>query len=201
MEPQQNNNTVTGKYVAIGIGTFLIGAGIMLFADPYLPTQVSNSAKGYQAGFNAAKMLVEKSSIGALLGATSTVRVLSGTVTAVNGEQLVLRVDSKNPFDDPALAFRTVLIGPSTTVVKLVLKDAKTYQAEMASYTKAQIPGKTVLSPPTIPSPFVQTPASATDIIVGDTVTVGASENVKTLEQFTATSIQIAPKTSAPTTL
>lgn len=196
METQNN----TMRYVAIGILLFLAGAVVEMFGDLYLPAQISNSARGYQAGFNAAKTLVENSSIGALLGDTSTVRLLSGTVTAVNGSGLTLHVDSKNPFDDPALAFRTVLIGPSTSVVKLVLKDAKVYQAELNSYQKTQTTAKTSnANPPTLPSPFIQTPAKAADISAGDSVTVIASENVKTLEQFTAQSIQIKPKAPAPT--
>jgi len=191
------------KYFVAGIALFLVGAVVGVFADPYLPAALSNSQRSYQSGFDAAKTLVENSSLGVLLGTTSDVRSLAGTVISVDGNKLTLHVKSTNPFDDPALADRTVIVDTSTTVVKLIPRDLKVYQAEVDSYLKTQgTATSTGATKPTtaLPSAFTQTPASAADIGTGDSIRVLTSENVKTLKEFVASGIQIQSKGSATRT-
>ncbi|MFZ3044207.1 MAG: hypothetical protein WA058_03850 [Minisyncoccia bacterium] len=166
-------------------GGILIGAIGTIYVDPYLPASVSN----YQKGFATAKNLVENSSFGDLFKTPADVRTLSGTVTAINGNQLALHVQS-NPFDNPTLADRTVLISVSTEVVNFVLKNPATYQAELASFTKSGQSG-------TPPQPFTQVAASASNIKVNDTIMVIATENIKTLKEFTASKIQFQTSMSS----
>ena len=61
----------------IALACILVGATIEMFADPVLPPFLSNSKKGYHAGFIAAQTLVEKSSIGKFLVTPDDVRILS----------------------------------------------------------------------------------------------------------------------------
>ena len=190
------HDQTTMKYVATGVICLLVGAAIGVFSAPYLH---SNSNDTYQAGFNAAKALVEKSSLGGVFKAPEDVRILSGTITAINGSSLTLHTPSVNPFDDPILSDRIILITASTTVLTLVQKDQNVLQAEMAAFTKASqstVAGTSVTKPSF--DPFLSVISSVKNISVGDTVTVIASENVKTLRTFSASEIRIMPKLVAP---
>lgn len=141
---------------------------------------------GYQDGFTAAKALVENSNLGALIRTPDDIRSLAGTVTAVNGERLTLHLVSNSPFDDPALADRTVLVASSTKITKFVLKDPKVFQSELAAYTK------TKSAPP--PVPLTVATITLSDIKIGDSVLVTASGNIKSRKEFTAVSIQDQPR-------
>ncbi len=186
------------QYVGMLVIGLIIGAGASFAFLKSSPTTGNDS---YQAGFDAAKQLVLDSSLGGMFKTPDDIRSLSGTVTAISGNQLTLHTQSTNPFDDPALADRTVLINASTTVVKLAQKDPKTFQTEMNAFMKATQSGTS--QPATPPEPFTRVPATVADIAVGNVVTVSAADNVKTAKSFTASQIQIQQETlpaSAPTT-
>lgn len=170
---------------------FLIGAVVAMLADPYLPSPLSNTQKGYQNGFNAAKTLVASSSVGGFFQTPADVRTLSGTVTAISGNRITFHVQSSNPFDDPSLANRTAIVDASTTVIRLAQKDPVVYQAEMDAFTKAQ---KTATTTGILPTPTVVASAQASDIKIGDMINVLTLVNVKTLGEFTVRAIQILPK-------
>ncbi len=187
------------QYVGMLVIGLIIGAGASFAFLKASPVATGNDS--YQAGFDAAKKLVLDSSMGGMFQTPDDVRVLQGTVTAISGNQLTLHTQSINPFDDPALADRTVLINASTTVVKLAQKDPKTFQAEMSAFMKATQSGTPQTAPP--PQPFTHVPATIADIAVGNVVTISAADNVKTAKSFTASQIQIQQETlpaSAPTT-
>lgn len=155
-----------------GIVLILMGILIGVFADPYLPASFSNSGKGYQAGFNAAKQRVEESSVGTLLRASEDLRSLSGTVTSVAGNRVSLHLSFISPFDDQTLDDRTVLVGASTKVVKLSV-----------------VPTKEAL-------PIRQTTETVVEVSAikeGDTLSITTAENVKLLKEFTASEIKIQP--------
>ena len=140
---------------------------------------------GYRSGFNSAKSLVENSSLGAMLRTPDDIRILPGTVTAVGADRITIHSVSNNPFDP--LSDRTVLITTSTKITKFTQKDPAMFKAEMDVYTKAA-KSKT---PPTPPEFFTIAAIAATDIKVGDTVMVTATDNIKSLQTFTAAFIQI----------
>ena len=191
--PMKENNPST--YLIAGVALLLAGAIIGVFTAPYLPFSGS-ATTSYQAGFDAAKKLVQNSSVGNFFATPDEVRSLSGTVTSISGDSLALHIRSVNPFDDPALADRTVLLNASTTVVKLTAKDPAVFQSELSSFTKA-VQTKTVgANAIPSPSPFTSVTVSASSISVGDTINVISSSNVKTLKEFTARGIQIQPKAS-----
>ena len=181
----------TAEYVIGGIVLILIGAIVGALSDPYLPASLSNAKKGYQAGFDAAKALVLNSSAGSFFRTPDDVRLLQGTITAIDGNRVTFHVNSMNPFDDPTLADRTALLGSSIVITKILPKDPKTYQAELASFTKAP-------QGATSPAPFTTVAANVANLGVGTTISVTASENIKTLQEFPAAAIQILPGTSTP---
>ncbi len=180
------------KIISLSIGiAFLIGAFAVAFADPYLPASISNAKKGYQAGFDAAKTLVENSSLGSFFQTPADVRMLSGTVTAINGNRITFHIQSTNPFDDPTLADRVASIDASTAITMQTRKDQKTYQAGISALVQVHTVAASTTA--AIISPFVTTSASISDIKVGTSVNVSAAENIRSLGEFTASAIQIIP--------
>ena len=170
---------------------FLVGAVAVGFADPYLPASLSNTQRGYQAGFDAARTLVENSSLGSFFQTPADVRMLSGTVTAINGNRVTFHTQATNPFDDPTLANRVASIDASTTITTQTRKDQKTYQADISALVQAHTVAASTTA--AIISPFVTTPASISDIKVGTSINVSAAENIQSSGEFTASAIQIIP--------
>ncbi|MDP1690341.1 MAG: hypothetical protein Q8L52_04060 [bacterium] len=154
---------------------------------------------GYQAGFNSAKSLVEKSRLGDMIRTPADVRALLGTVTLVGSGSLTLHVISNNPFDSSP-SNRTVLVDASTKIIKIVQKDPKVFQSEVAVFSKAAQSGSTSAKNAPSPAPFTLTTVTLADIKVGDTITVTASSNIKSAKEFTAIGIQVQPRQIIPPT-
>ena len=198
MEPQ--NNTHFAKSLIIIIVVFIAGGTIGVVVDPYLPSAISNAKKGYDVGFAAARKVVEESNFGAMFRTPDDVRTLSGIVTTISDNQLTIHFSQMDPFSDPKLDDRTVLINDSTTIVTLVQRDTKLFQAEMSKFTEwirlsSATSSKGVIEPMVLPTPFAKTVVDRTAIKVGDALTITAFENIKTAKEFIAKEIQIQSRT------
>lgn len=185
MEPQ-HQSLLSFKQVILG--SLILVVGIIMGA-------VASYSASYQSGFNAAKSIVENSNVGAMYSTPGDVRNLSGVVTAVTENSLTLRVQVTDPFEDPSLADRTVVIGPSTVVLKLVQKDQKTYEDEMAAFSLAMQSSDSPAQE--APKPVAEIPASFADIGSGTPVIVTAVDDIKTTKEFTASEIQIQARAAA----
>ncbi len=201
MVSMETRNTM--KYLTIGAVLFLAGAIIGAFANSYLSAAKISAA--YQSGFDAAKTLVLNSSLAGFINTQSDVHTLTGTVTAINGNQFTLHLQSVSPFDDPTLADRIVTVDSATQVVNLVPKDPKIFKSEVEAYAKLAQSGAstsmTSVQSSIPPNSFTQIATSSTAIKVGDPLTVAASENIKTAKEFVAVQVQIqarATTTSVP---
>lgn len=192
----QTSPSFSAKQTALG--AVILVAGIVIGA-------VASFYFSYQAGFNAARSLVEQSSLGGFFRVENDVRSVSGTVTAITSDRLTVHSQSVgNPFNEPAISDRTILIAATTKVVRLTAKDSAVFQAELAAFTKAAqlsqttstMTGTPISPPAAFPQMFSQTTVSAASIQVGDLVTAITSENVKAAAEFTAQEIQIQPKVS-----
>lgn len=149
------------------------------------------SADTYQAGFSAAKKLAEGSPVGDNFRTAGDTRILSGAVTAIDGNRVTIHIQSYNPFYDPTLIDRTIVITPDTQITKISLDDIKAFQAAMDAYMKnMQTKKKTSATLPRPPEPVIST-VDASSILVGDTLTVVAAENISAIKEFTAKEIQI----------
>ena len=183
-------------FVLIVVSALLLGAIIEVFADPFLPPLFSNSKKAYQAGFNAARTLVENSSFGNFFHATDS-HSISGTVISIEGNHLTIHLSFVNPLDDQTLTTRSIFIGTSTSIVKLTPKDPAAFQLEVNAFIRSQSGSTTSneetqsVSPPAF---LTQVGANLEDVEVGDVVTVSAPEVVSSLKEFTASEIQIQPQ-------
>lgn len=186
MEPQ--NNTHLAKSLLIIIAVFISGGVIGIAADPYLPSALSNAKKGYDTGFAAARKVVEDSTLGNFFKTPDDVRFLYGAVTSASSTSFVIHTRESNPFEDSTLSDRIVMVTADTKIFKLVSKDAKTYQAELAAYEKSVAAGG---SGTTIPSPSVKVVADMNSITIGSKLLVIALENIKETKEFVASEIQI----------
>lgn len=99
-----------------------------------------------------------------------------------------------NPFDDPSLGDRTVIVNGNTKITKLLPKDPKVFQAEMDTFIKNVKQGKALTSGVTPPEAFIHVPGAVTDIIVGDVLGVTATENINSVKEFTAGEVKIQVK-------
>ncbi len=191
------------RIILISLVVFVIGASFGVYVvGPWRSMnndQVSSGVSGarvdktsqnYQAGFADARKLVEDSSLGSFFRTEDDVRTVSGTVTAINGNRLTIQSQSaNNPFDGSALKDRTILVDTNTKTIKLTDRDPATIKAEMEK--KAEQSKSPQLPPVEL---YDQTTVDASSILVGDSIVVTASDNVKTLAEFTAEEIRIQPK-------
>lgn len=180
----------TKEYIVMLLLGILLGAGAT-FAYYASRVPSANGNNSYQAGFDAAKKLVEESPIGAMFRTPDDIRSLSGVVAGISGNKVTLHRQSVNPFEDSSLINRMVIIDDNTKVVKLSQKDPKVFQAEMDAFMKKIQSGKASPQVSVPPEPFTSTPATLSDIATGDILNVVAVENIKTMNEFTASEIQI----------
>lgn len=180
--------------VAIFVGV-LIGACATFF---YLKQTPAGTENTYQAGFDAARKLVEESSVGPMLQAAADMRAVSGTVTLISGNRITIHTQSMDPFIDPSLLDRTVIVSGDTNIIRLSPKDQKVMQVEMEEFMKRVQSGETMTQTVVAPDPFVRVNTSMSDITVGAMINVTTTENIKTVKEFTASEIQITPNMVMP---
>lgn len=166
METQNN------KFVVWIVAMLIVGFVAGVFLDPYLPSSLSNAKKGYQTGFVAARTLAENSAVGSFFKTPDDVRSVSGLVTAIDSDRVSISISSSNPFEDQTLNDRVVFVTADTKIIKLTL-------------------GKTEGT--TSIQSFVPTATDISALKVGDSLLVTATENVKSLKEFTANEIDIQP--------
>jgi hypothetical protein len=165
-------------------GSVVVGVILGIVIDPYLPKSISNTKKnferGYQSGFNEVKTRVEKSTVGRALQSSGEIRAIAGTVKAVNGNKLTLHTQPVNPFDDTSLTDRVIDITSSTTILRII-RPADTEKP------------KTLRKETTYPS-LMATSSKLSDIKVGEMLNVFSKVDIRTVKEFSASSIQILTK-------
>jgi len=124
---------------------------------------------------------------------------LSGKATAVTATSLSFEADVI-PFDPSGEKHlpvrRTATLTADTVIVRLVEKTPQEITAENQAYAK--ITPDPNSPPPAPPSAYKEVPIEATDIAVGETVTVEAATDILKAETFEAVRVTVAPS-SAPT--
>ena len=192
MEPQAQPLVCqphTTQYIGVLIFGIVIGAGASFLYFNQAPASIGGGT--YQDGFDAAKNRVLESPIGSILRTPDDIRTLSGTVTAVSGNRVTIHTLSQNPFDDPALSDRTIVITAGTKITKISQVDMKAFQDEMDAFMKKIQSGKGASALPPIPPEPTRTTVETSSIKIGDTLTATAVENINTVKEFSASEIQI----------
>jgi uncharacterized protein YkvS len=184
------------KYFVL-VFIFIIGAIVAAYTDPFLPAPLSNTKRGYRAGFDAARKLVEGSSVGNLFKIKDDLRFITGTVLSINGNSLTIRVSQVNPFDNnPVFNERIVLLSKDTKIIKTSFKDVKVYNEELKKFMNDlyTAPTSTRTEPIIRPQSVVETMVSSRDISLNDSITVKSLTNIKSIKEFTAAEVRIEYK-------
>lgn len=162
----------------VGFATYSLLEQKLFSNDTDLSTVSRNQS--YEEGFNAARKLVEESSLGKMIQSEDDIRFVSGVITAIEGTRVTIHDESiQNPFEKNIPSDRVVVIDQNT---------------QISLYTMSGDTEKTTLE---MPKKFktVQTKAvTAAELRIGDLLTVTAAENIKTSIEFSATEIQIVPR-------
>lgn len=183
-------------YLVASAGLLLVGAIVGAFVDPYLPSRLSNTEKG----FVAARTLVEDSSIGNFFRTQLNRSTISGTVTAIQGNRISihdssLKNDSLNIlFDIPFIIDRTIIVDATTEVVKLTENTSlKSQVGGNGAREVQQIKPDGSVSTTSPTTTYLETPANVSGIKTGDILIIIAPEGAKTETEITAQKILIAP--------
>ncbi len=119
------------------------------------------------------------------------VRSVPGIVKKIEGNVLYVEAQlSLNPFEDlPPV--RQIAVSKNTAIVRLVQKDAATYQKELAVF-------KPTGNSDQPPAPYIEVPTSFDQIKQGSWILAETTENVKNLERFDAAKIRVQDNLIAP---
>jgi hypothetical protein len=178
-QPLDNLQPVSpAAYLASILIAIIVGIGIGIVSDKYLPSSISNTKKGYNLGYSTAKTMVDKSTFGKYLTAQRNNRTLSGTITGVSGNTITMRTVTEDPFMDPALINRTILLTSSTSLTFI----------SAGKMTKTS-------SGASVPT-FEKQTIKPADIRVGDSVGVFLAAETTSAPQPTALTLQILPRTT-----
>ncbi|MFZ2831701.1 MAG: hypothetical protein WAZ40_00945 [Minisyncoccia bacterium] len=191
---QQSTETLvckshTKEYVGVLIVGLVLGAGASFVFFRQAPAIIGGGA--YEEGFNAAKARILESPMGMTFKTPDDIRSISGRVSAISGNRVTIHISSQNPFDDQALVDRTVNIPSDTKITKVSPPDQKAFQAEMDAFVKKVQAGKSAgITPPRLPESTVLIVGIA-GVKLGDTITVIATENIKSMKEFSASEVQV----------
>lgn len=128
---------------------------------------------------------------------TADVRSINGTINKIQINIVTIDVSqSGNPFEDLPTT-RQVTVVEKTVIVMQQQKDSAVYNQEYKLYLSAlKRAATTTLS---LPQPYEEKIIKLSDLKVGDTISVEASENIKTSASFTATKIIVQSIPATPT--
>lgn len=162
---------------------FLLGLVVGIVIEPFLPKPISatkkNFTKGYDAGFAEAKSRVVKSDLSGVVKVIGPTKAMVGTVSSINGSKISIHTQLKNPFDEPALADRVVLVTSSTTVLRLIKPEI--------------VENKKLPEGSSYPS-ITSTTTTVASLQVGERINVISSTVIEDVGEIVATIVQILPK-------
>ena len=175
---------------AFAIIMLLLGGGLGILVDPYMPTSMSNTKKGlasgHTAGFAEAKAKFENSIAGKGIKKVTNTRNLSGKVTSTSGNSISLSLHTNDPFVEPSALNKTVFVTASTTITLVSVK----VQEKRVNTSEGVKTTPSVLEFSTITGGALQK---------GDNLTIFLSAETMNLETPTALAIQVSPRTNVYT--
>lgn len=124
-----------------------------------------------------------------VFGSNNEDRVISGTVTAINGSSFVLHAQT-SAVADASLIDRNVTVTGETRVTKTSQKDQASLSSEMVDFNKRMEAAKTRPQLVLSLDPFTHTNVDASVLAIGDFVTVTSAGNINTEKGFIASEVQ-----------
>lgn len=179
MEEQQSLvcPTHTTQYALAFVAGVLIGSGALYLYLKQVPVGM-NILSGQNPAFNNLPII-------------SDIRSISGVVTSIDGNRISIKAN-QSPFDDANTKLdRIVIVTKDTQIVKITAGDIEAFQKEMEIFMENTKSGKGTQSIPPMPPQHTRTVLDISSIKTGDTITATATENIKDVEEFSASEIQI----------
>jgi len=181
----------TSRYILTGLAIILVITAFILVGLNALnlqqfgfsPSKGQLDAK-YKEGYLAAKQNFQT----LCPIATGNQQLITGKITHISGNTLT--VDASNIISDQLVdgmdSTRTITITASTTINSVAQLTQADYAAKIAKIKVSSPPGD-------VPSAFITTKILASDLKVGDTVTITTLEDAQTVKQLIAGSINLTP--------
>lgn len=195
MENQNQNQTnpltcPTHKLSYLGtlVLGIIVGGGVA--CGYFLQIPVVGSAS-YKAGFDSARKLVEESQMGAVYKIPDDIRSIIGVVTKIDGNRITVKSESQNPFVDKNLLERVFLVSKETQITKISREGDEKFRAQMEEFIKNSADGKRVIAPLPLPPEPTRNTVTLSSVVVGNSVSVTATENIKDKREFTASAVEI----------
>ena len=141
---------------------------------------------GYGIGFKFASM----KSV-AQISVPPEINFVAGEITDITDQTISLRAFTPGPSN------RKIITNAKTVFERIVLKDQKAYQKELAAFqAKKQVTkaSNTALLSENLPLPMTRAQILLDDLQKGDIIQANAAENILTKEQFIATKIVLQPR-------
>ena len=175
MDPIQSQPHISKKYIIV-TALFIVVFGLGLGLGSQIPRFLG---KTYNDGWNAARERIASSPrFGFIADGPDEVGELYGVIESLNENTLTLSIEPLEPFADPSLDTRTVMIEGATKITKVTVRSLSEIQAETKDTT-------------VLPDPIVIQDASRDELKVGTRVFVQAGVNIKDAHTFTAKEIQV----------
>ena len=174
---------ISGLIILIAV--FLVGLywGQMGLRDLY--------QEGYETAWQKAKSVVQDT--GVFAPEPEEIYTIRGTVLSKKTNEITLSADTEtdNPFVSQGPLVRNVKIDESTQILKRIIKTDEEFEREIAEYIQKTAQAgdeEEVMDPPT---DYTEQAIDFDDIVEGDTISVTALENIKGVEEFTASAIHV----------
>lgn len=192
MAPNRSSGASVSRRVVIALSAIVLFLAIVLIGMNALLSIIpgSNSdalQKAYAQGYRDAR--VQLSAL--CTNVNQPQSNVSGIVQSVGNGSFVIKQDSLavNAQVDNVPDNRTVLVSSTTTVVSVTMKPTSQFAAEQEAFAANFKPGSGLVPP----SPFTTASLSPSDIKPGERVTVYTNQDIRTLAQFTAVTVQVQP--------
>ena len=140
----------------------------------------------YNDGWNSAKArLAESPQFGFLTTGPEEVGTLYGVIQSIEPNKILIKIDPIEPFADPKLDTRTIVMNESTKFTRVFLRTSEDMKKENDTSLKKSEDVNNIVQPFTIKETQKDT------LAVGQTVSVVAQGNIKNTQIFPALEIQI----------
>lgn len=124
-------------------------------------------------------------------------QLLSGTVTAVNGNVITMQSQTTHMAGDTSVDTKIVTLSNDTKILKLTQKSPEDIRMESEATAKMEAPSDGTSTPTmTIPDMFKRENASIADVAIKENIVVTTLSDVSTSKEFLATALDIYTNTT-----
>lgn len=177
-------------FLIVGIITGFLASNI-LKKEPSSTVKIPKGAEDtFEAGWRAARDKIESSNlIPVFKGGTKS---LKGSIAEILENKIIISAELINPLDDEKLAKRTVMVGENTKIIMRTEKSREDIRKEHEEYNiKMQEFREGSGEIPPAPEIFEEKEVAISGLSVSQLLTVESDENIRDLQEFTASKITV----------